>query len=174
MLFLVGFMGTGKSSVGRAVAERSGWRFVDLDALIERDLGMTVMECFTVLGEGAFREAETRALERVSEGAPETVVACGGGAVLSDRNWAAMRASGVVVCLRAPVEAILERTSREATRPLLEASTRRERVMALLREREPRYCLADACVESVGGVGETAGRVWAAYQQVAESRGQVG
>ncbi|MBP7561050.1 MAG: shikimate kinase [Armatimonadetes bacterium] len=173
MLFLVGFMGTGKSCVGAAAARLLGREFIDLDARIEASLGMTIAEWFSTCGEAPFRVAETSALEEVAEQAVPAVVACGGGVVLADRNWEIMRASGLVVCLTAPVEVIMERTRHDASRPLLAGQLDRSRVEALLAERAGRYAMADATVESTGGLEATAQLVCDAYRRLQPHKGDV-
>lgn len=173
MLFLVGFMGTGKSCVGAAAARLLGWDFIDLDARIESSLGMTVAECFSTCGEAPFRVAETGALEEVTMRAGPAVVACGGGVVLADRNWEIMHAAGLILCLTAPVEAILERTRHDASRPLLAGQLDRGRVEALLAERAESYAMADATVESTSGVEATAQLVCDAYWRLRRHKGDV-
>src|SRR5688572_8871135 len=114
-VFLVGFMGTGKSTVGTLLAARWGLPFVDLDARIEMEAGATINELFASGGESAFRERETAALRRAAgEGAQ--VVAVGGGAVTRPENLELMREAGTMVCLRATPETILQRLGDAVTR----------------------------------------------------------
>src|SRR5207249_3092707 len=126
-LFLVGFMGTGKSTVGALLAARWGWPFVDLDARIEQQAGATINELFARGGEAAFRDLETAALKVVA-GEGLQVVAVGGGAVKRPENLTLMLGAGLVVCLRATPETILARIGDASTRPLLAkaADTRAE------------------------------------------------
>jgi shikimate kinase len=137
-LYLVGFMGTGKTTVGRAAAQRLGFAFLDSDHEIERTQGRTIPEIFGRDGEPAFR-----ALERsfVEGGHPpaRTVVACGGGLVVQPGMAPLLAARGVTICLHASIETILERTGRQNGRPLLDVPDPAERVRALLAEREAIY-----------------------------------
>ncbi len=137
-LYLVGFMGSGKSTVGRAVAQRLGFTALDSDHEIERLRGCTIAEIFAGEGEAAFRVHER---EFITGGHPaeRTVVACGGGLVMAPGMLELLRARGVVICLHASIEAILERTARHRHRPLLNVENPEERVRALYAEREPVY-----------------------------------
>lgn len=137
-LFLVGFMGTGKTTVGRAVAQRLDFTFLDSDHEIERRAGRTVADIFAAEGEAGFRALERRfAAEWLP--AERTVVACGGGLVVQPGMAELLRGKGVVVCLHASVETILERTGRQSDRPLLDVADPVSRVRELLAEREPIY-----------------------------------
>ena len=137
-LYLVGFMGTGKTTVGRAVAQRLGFACLDSDQEIERSSGRTVSEIFAQDGEPAFRQKER---DFIANGHPDTrtVVACGGGLVVQPGMSEALHRRGVVVCLHASVETILARTERQDNRPLLNVANRAERVRTLYAEREPIY-----------------------------------
>lgn len=117
-IFLVGFMGAGKSTVGRLVADRLGVRFVDLDDLIEQAEGRSVSAIFAEEGEPAFRAKETQALLAL-EPEPPAVVACGGGVVLADENRAALSQRGRVVYLQVSAGEALARVGDSSTRPLL-------------------------------------------------------
>jgi len=134
-VYLVGMPGSGKSSVGRALAPLLSLPFVDLDLEIEQQAGRTVAEIFEGSGEGAFRLAESRALASVAAGGP-SVVACGGGIVLDPANRALLSSSGVVVYLEAPVETLRGRVGDGRGRPLLRDDGDLE---ALLLDREPIY-----------------------------------
>lgn len=135
---LLGFMGTGKSAVGRVLAERAGWRFVDLDAEIERAAGMDIPEIFQREGEEGFRDREARALLS-SLDTENTVVACGGGVVIRPENRAALRSGSHPVLLTASVETILRRVGNDPHRPLLQSPNPREHLEALLLKRAPWY-----------------------------------
>lgn len=134
---LVGLMGAGKSEVGRALARRLGWEFVDIDAAIEAREGRPIAAIFRERGEGYFRELERREAARAVRGA-NRVVATGGGTVLSASARAALRAAGPVFYLRAPAPVLAARVGANAGRPLLgdDPAGALER---LLREREPLY-----------------------------------
>lgn len=137
-LYLVGFMGTGKSTIGRLVARRLGFQLVDSDHEIEFKAGRTIAEIFAQQGEPAFRTLER---EFVQDGHPasRTVVACGGGLVVQPGMLAELQRRGVVVCLHASLPTVLERTRRSRVRPLLEVEDPEERIRRLYAEREPVY-----------------------------------
>jgi shikimate kinase len=137
-LYLVGFMGTGKTTVGRAVAQRIGFHLVDSDHEIERLQGKTIPQIFAQEGEPAFRAME-RAFVENGHPATRTLVACGGGLVVQPGMLAALKNKGVVVCLHASVETILERTARQRNRPLLEVEDPVARIRTLYAAREPIY-----------------------------------
>jgi shikimate kinase len=137
-LYLVGFMGTGKTTVGRAVAHKLGFQILDSDHEIERQQGKTIAAIFAQDGEPAFRVMER---EFILHGHPaeRTVVACGGGLVVQPGMLPLLQARGVVVCLHASVETILARTARHRNRPLLEVEDPEARVRSLYAQREAIY-----------------------------------
>ncbi len=137
-LYIVGFMGTGKSTVGRAVAHKLGFHMVDSDHEIERQQKKTIPQIFAQEGEAAFRAMERAFIEGGHEG-ERTVVSCGGGLVVQPGMLAVLNRKGVVVCLHASVETILARTSRQQNRPLLVAENPEERIRTLFAQREPIY-----------------------------------
>ena len=137
-VYLVGFMGSGKSTVGRLVADRLGWEFVDLDETIEADVGRSVQEIFSESGERRFREIESDALRRVQEGSP-CVVACGGGTYVDSKNRDFIDQSGIAVYLEASLEIIMERVDVDGTRPLFSTP---ERTAELYQERLHTYRMA--------------------------------
>ncbi|MBA4371189.1 MAG: shikimate kinase [Coriobacteriaceae bacterium] len=170
-VFIVGFMGAGKSTVGRLVAGSLGLPYLDLDAEIESRLGATVGEIFDLRGEAVFREAEREALARAAEG-PEAVVSCGGGVVLDDRNRSVLLASGPVVHLRVTPEEALARVGGASDRPLLRDQAP-DAAAALLRAREALYeAVADVTVETVGRTPEAvAADVMRALEALADEGG---
>jgi shikimate kinase len=137
-LYLVGFMGTGKSTVGRQVARQLGFEFLDSDHEIERAQGKPVSQIFAEQGEPSFR-----AMERVfiEEGHPRQrcVVSCGGGLVVPPGMLELLRSRGVIICLHAPIETILQRTMQATHRPLLEVENREQRLRELFAQRESLY-----------------------------------
>ena len=136
---LVGFMGAGKSAVGRALAARVGRTFVELDSIVERKAGKSIPEIFRQDGEVAFRELEIDAAKEVA-GLRNLVVACGGGAVLNRINIDRLRNESVVVYLRASPEVLLDRMAgTEGERPVLKACDGESAIVELLRFREPFY-----------------------------------
>ncbi|MEO6245397.1 MAG: shikimate kinase [Opitutaceae bacterium] len=137
-LYLVGFMGTGKTTVGRGVAHRIGFSLFDSDHEIERQQGKSIPEIFDRDGEPAFRALER---EFIEHGHPDrrALVACGGGLVVQPGMLAALHDRGVVICLHASIETILTRTARQQNRPLLEVENPEDRVRTLYAAREPIY-----------------------------------
>lgn len=139
-IVLIGFMGCGKSTVGRILAQKLEWRLADTDSVIERIAGCDIPSLFATEGEAAFRIREATAVLGVSAGVRQ-VISTGGGAILRDDNIAALRAAGLVIWLTARPEVILERTARrQATRPMLMGDEEPlARILRLLGERGPRY-----------------------------------
>jgi shikimate kinase len=163
-------MATGKTTVGRLVAERLGRQFLDLDQLIEQTAGVPVAELFRSAGEPAFRRAEAQALHGAL-GTTETVVATGGGAACREDNLEAMLARGTVVALSATPLEVLRRTGGPSGRPLLDgAEDPLEVATRLLGEREPFYARAHVRVDTVGRTPEeVAALVAAAVRQQEET-----
>ncbi len=121
-VFLIGYMGCGKTTLGEPLAHVLGWRFVDLDLYIEEKVGMTAKEIFMACGEAHFRKLEREALEEVAASADNTIVACGGGTPLQEGNMELMNSLGITVWLRTSVERITSRlvlTDQRSKRPLL-------------------------------------------------------
>lgn len=137
-LVLVGFMGTGKSAVGRGLAARLALRFVDMDRVIEERAGQTIKEIFATHGEVRFRQLECD-LARELASHDGQVIATGGGIVLNSFNLQHLGRTGVVVCLWASPEVVYQRTEHARHLPLLESADRRARIAKLLEQREPHY-----------------------------------
>ncbi len=137
-LYLVGFMGTGKSTVGRAVGQKLGYTFIDSDHEIERLANKPVTEIFAQEGEAAFRAME-RAFVENGHPVSRHIVACGGGLVVPDGMLELLHEKGVVICLHASLETILKRTQGLRHRPLLNVSNPEERIRTLYAAREPVY-----------------------------------
>jgi shikimate kinase len=136
---LIGFMGVGKTAVGRALAKRLGKKFVEMDALIERKAGKTIPAIFREDGEVAFRELEIEITGEVSRG-KDTVIACGGGIVLNQINIERLKQESRIVYLTASPDIIIKRTSsRAGARPLLDVADPAKKVAELLKFREPFY-----------------------------------
>ncbi len=139
-IVLVGFMGCGKSTVGRELRKLLGYPLVDTDRLIEARAGCSISELFARGGEQAFRELETEVLrELAGAGGGSRIIATGGGIILREENRTLLRSLGCVVWLRAPVETIVRRTGRSRERPLLRTADPQARIEALLAERDPYY-----------------------------------
>ncbi|PYQ37318.1 MAG: hypothetical protein DMF55_01485 [Acidobacteria bacterium] len=145
-VYLVGFMGSGKTAIGRRISERLRFPFVDLDSEIERTSGLTVRALFEALGEPAFRERESAFLDG-TEALPAAVVSTGGGSFVSERNRAAIARLGLPVFLDIPFDAVRERLVEKGDRPLF---TSVEQAARLFAERAPFYKMAPVRVALTG------------------------
>ncbi len=161
-IFLIGFMGAGKSSVGRRLSGSYGLRLIEMDEEIERREGHSVSQIFSLDGEACFRELETR-LIRELENAKRTVISCGGGVPMREENLKSMRKSGVIVYLSARPETVYERVKNVHTRPLLEGHMNVDEIADLMAERLPVYQrAADLTLETDGrSVEELAREIYA-------------
>ncbi|MDZ7337421.1 MAG: shikimate kinase [candidate division KSB1 bacterium] len=147
-LYLIGFMGAGKTTVGQSLAKRLGLRFVDTDQLIERQSGQTVAALFAERGERYFRALERKVVEQVSRQGKQ-VVAVGGGAVMDDENWQRMQQTGVTVYLKCSPTVLERRLDADTSRPLLQVGAgerRADAIRGLLALREPRYMRAQVVI----------------------------
>lgn len=172
-VYLTGFMGSGKTTVGKAVSRLIGYNFYDLDDLIASKAGITVQEIFSTLGEGAFRVKETECLRATSH-LERAIVALGGGALTNESNLQFVRDHGIVVYLRVPVSEIVRRLRRSRTvRPLLlgpdgivlNETDLVAKIEAFLSYRRKYYEQAHLIVETAGlEVEEAAARVVDALQ----------
>ena len=143
-------MGTGKSAVGKMLARNLHRPFIDLDRQIEKEAGQTVQQIFARDGEPAFRQLEAKGV-REATGLKDHVIATGGGVMCSEDNVQALKASGVLVCLTAGADTILERTSSSlVSRPLLAGGDPKERINELLKLRAPYYARADVTIDTTG------------------------
>ena len=144
-LYLVGMMGSGKTSTGRPLAERLGYGFVDADAVIEQAAGCSIPEIFDRDGEAGFRSLESQVLNAISQ-RHSLVVATGGGVVTQPENWGLLH-SGIVIWLDVVPDQLLQRLNADSTvRPLLQTADPEAAVNALLNERRPLYAEADLTV----------------------------
>jgi shikimate kinase len=146
-LVLAGFMGTGKSSVGRCAAMQLRFHFVDTDDLIEAQAGKSISEIFAQDGEPAFRAWERQVVAGL-DGAEKMVIATGGGLVVEPDNLARLKEHALVVCLWASPETIWERVRHRGHRPLLNEPDAPASIRRLLAEREPHYRQADVLVST--------------------------
>lgn len=137
-VYLVGPMGSGKTTIGQRVARHLGLKFLDCDHELEAQTGASVSLIFDVEGEEGFRERETRMLEQISA-RRGLLVATGGGVVLRERNRALLRGSGLVVYLSTSVAQQLRRLNRDRTRPLLQTEDRKDKLTRLAVQRNPLY-----------------------------------
>lgn len=146
-IVLIGFMGSGKSSVGRLLAARTGLPLYDTDCLLAESFGLRVAEIFAQRGEEAFRAAETDALAQLP--LERAIIVTGGGAILRPENRSTIQRLGVVAHLAADEETLFQRISQRPTRPLLQTDNPRATLAKLLRAREPLYHeLADVTVDT--------------------------
>jgi shikimate kinase len=148
-IVLVGFMGSGKSAVGRELQRLTGFRLVDVDTEVERAEGMSINDIFSSRGEAAFRDAEAREISRISESRGQ-IISTGGGAVLRQDNIETLSGSGAVVCLSASPETIYKRTKRNRDRPLLQVDDPLKKIREMLAQRQPYYDKADATIDTEG------------------------
>jgi shikimate kinase len=146
-IYLVGFMCSGKTSVGRELADQLGWCFIDLDAEIEAEQGQSIADIFRKRGEAAFREIETDTLRRhvmnIECGSP-CVLALGGGTFVQPQNWEIIENNGVTVWLDCTLETVLKRLGDDPTRPL---AADRNGLIQLYGDRRPLYSRADYRIE---------------------------
>ncbi len=148
-IVLTGFMGTGKTVVGRRLAERLALPFIDLDDAIEAAASMAIPEIFASEGESGFRRRERELIASVASH-DSCVVATGGGAVLDPENVRNLRTGAFLICLVAEPAVILQRLGADARRPLLQSPDRLARIRELLEQRGPAYAQADLCIETSG------------------------
>lgn len=137
-IWLIGMMGSGKSTVGRALGEHLGRDFVDVDDTVTSRMGCSIADFWGAQGEQAFRDMEAAALQELAT-RPDRVISTGGGAILRTDNVAAMRASGLVIWLQAAPDTLEQRIGASSRRPLLAEGDRLETLGALLDERAPAY-----------------------------------
>jgi len=148
-VFLVGMPGSGKSTIGKALAKSLNRPFIDLDQAIEERCGVAIPVIFEIEGEQGFRKRETQVLQEVTANQAASVVATGGGAVLAEQNRELIGQHGVAVYLKAPIDELLRRTSRDRNRPLLVTDDPKARLQALYDQRSPIYdALADIVLET--------------------------
>ena len=147
-IVLIGLMGAGKSSTGKALARKTGLPCFDTDEIVSRRFGLLITEIFARFGEEEFRDAETEALRQLSLVTPAIIVT-GGGIVLRPENVKTLRALGRVVSLEADEKTLFRRISRRATRPLLQTENPRASLSELFRVRDPLYrAAADVRLET--------------------------
>lgn len=162
-IILCGFMGSGKSSVGRKLAQILEMDFVDMDQWIEKRQGRRISAIFAQEGEAFFRELEHEACRQLA-GRQNLVLSTGGGTLLSAENVDVLRRTGTVFLLDAPLTAIRERLKNDKSRPLLQRPDRNEAIRRLYMERLPLYReAADHIVNAAQPIGTVAGEIAAYY-----------
>ena len=143
-------MGTGKSTVGKLLADKLKRPFIDLDRMIEKSAGSTVAQIFSEQGEGKFRQLETEAVRKAVK-KPGVVIATGGGVLLKEENFRLLKGAGTLVCLTAGVDQIMRRIGAgRGRRPLLAGEDPRRRVEDLLAQRAPYYAQANCTISTDG------------------------
>ncbi len=148
-IVLVGFMGTGKTSVGRRISSQLRMRYVDTDEIVERNSRRRISDIFEKDGESAFRELESEAVREVSE-LQNHVISTGGGVVLREDNMTELKRNGVVFCLTATPEEIYKRVGHQVHRPLLQTPDPLAKIQAMLAERRPYYAESDYMIRTTG------------------------
>lgn len=137
-IVLTGFMGSGKTTIGKLIAEKLDIELIDTDSEVIKEFSMTIDKIFEVHGEKKFREVETRVIERVSK-LENVVISTGGGVVLNPENVKLLRENGVIYFLYASAESILKRLKDDDTRPLLKSGDKLSNIIKLLNMRMPFY-----------------------------------
>lgn len=132
-------MGAGKSTIGRLLASRLGWYFLDTDSLIEERTGADIPWIFDVEGEAGFRARESAVLREALD-EENTVIATGGGIVLKEENRELLKSGTMVIYLTASIDQLMERTSKDKKRPLLQVDDPRAKIIELFNYRDPLYC----------------------------------
>ena len=162
-IVLVGFMGTGKTSVGRRLASQLRMRYVDTDDIIERDSGCRISTIFEEEGEVVFRDLESEAVRKVSE-LYNHVISTGGGVVLRKANMEALKQNGIIFCLTATPGEIYRRVRHQTHRPLLQTSDPLAKIRSMLEDRQSAYKKADYRVRTTGrSFGEITGSIKKRY-----------
>ncbi len=146
-IIIVGFMGTGKTTIATKLAHRLKMNYLSTDDLIEKKEKRTINEIFTKDGEESFRDIESEVVREVS-GMENVVIDAGGGAVLREENMANFKSNGIVICLTADEEVVMERTKKYKHRPLLNVEDPKLRIRTLLAKRAPYYAKADHCIDT--------------------------
>lgn len=146
-IILTGFMGTGKTAVGKELSRLLAMTLIDVDTEVEKSQKMTINEIFKEFGEQRFREIETGMIKTVSENR-KVIISTGGGAVLKQENMDILRGNGIIVCLTATPETILQRTSNNSDRPLLQVENPFKKINDLLQSRKPYYEKADIMIDT--------------------------
>jgi shikimate kinase len=169
---LIGFMGSGKSSVGHLVAAQLHFAFLDTDTLIEARAGKTISRIFAENGELTFRALESRVVSELAD-REKVIISTGGGLVVNEANLASLKAHALVVCLWATPEVIWRRVHHQRHRPLLQGSDPMRRIRELLAAREPYYRQADVLLNSgLRSMRQVAQQVVYHFHQVREKPSQ--
>ncbi|MDE6530446.1 MAG: shikimate kinase [Lachnospiraceae bacterium] len=158
-IILIGYMGSGKSTVAKELHIKTGMKVIDTDALLVKEQGRSINEIFQTDGEESFRKLETELLRRLSENTSSYILSTGGGMPVREENRAILKSLGTVFFLQADTDTIFARVKEDTQRPLLQGTDQRTRIDKMLKERTPMYELAadhmiktdDKTVEDVVG-----------------------
>lgn len=137
-IFLIGFMGSGKSTIARLLAEETKYELVEMDETIEKEASLSINKIFETYGERYFRDLESKLVERIADKGG-AVVSCGGGAVLREENVLNMKKNGKIIYLSATPETIFERVRYSTNRPLLNGNMNVDYIRTLMEKRLPIY-----------------------------------
>ncbi|MFH1283044.1 MAG: shikimate kinase [bacterium] len=146
-IVLTGFMGTGKTVVGKLLAKKLSYQYIDSDEMIEKDVGMSISKIFKYKGEAFFREVESKAILLVSL-LDKFIVATGGGVPLKSINMDELEKKGFIVCLKAKAQTIFDRVKDDNSRPLLQTEEPLKEIQKLLKQREEYYKRCDFSVDT--------------------------
>jgi len=162
-IVLIGFMGCGKTEVGKILADKLGYTFIDTDSIIEKKMGKSISEIFHEYGEEHFRGLETGVVKELS-GMRRCVISTGGGMVIHRENLLRLKKDGVMIWLKASPETIYGRVKSEHHRPLLRVEDPLQEINKLLGLREPLYAEADITIETDGlDIEKIVGKIVDAY-----------
>jgi len=146
-IVLVGFMGTGKTSVGKRLARELKMGFLEMDETIEKEAGIKISEIFARFGEKAFRKKEKELVKRIAE-LDNLVISTGGGVILEEENVKDLKKNGILICLWATPSVIYNRIKNEAHRPLINCKNPKKRIKELLEDRASFYAQADYTIDN--------------------------
>jgi shikimate kinase len=146
-IVLTGFMGAGKTVVGKRLAEKTGMKVVDTDTKIEKETGLSISEIFSNLGESYFRRLEKKVVEEVSN-LKNHIIITGGGVVLDEENMKNLRKNGIIVYLHAEPDVIYSRIKNETQRPLLQVDDPKKKIKELMELRAPFYANHDIKIDT--------------------------
>lgn len=146
-IILVGFMGSGKTTIATKLSHRLKMNYISTDDLIEKREKATINEIFTKKGEDYFRSVESDCLQRACA-MDNVVIDTGGGVVLRNENWVSMKENGIIICLTADDETVMARTKKYKHRPLLNVEDPKQKIRSLIAKRAPFYAKADYCIDT--------------------------